>query len=143
MHTVRLSRSVLATTIILAATSTVYAQFAPGSGSPIPAGSGPNSVALGDFNADGKPDLAVANVNSNNVSVLLGDGTGGFSAPTNFAVGTSPIAVAVANFNSGTVSVLLGLGAGTFAPAADFTAGSTPSAIAVGDFNGDTKLDLA
>ena len=51
------------------------------------AGSSPFSVAVGDFNGDGKQDLAVANVDSDNVSILLGDGTGNFSAPTNFAVG--------------------------------------------------------
>jgi len=35
------------------------------------AGLGPWSVAVGDFNGDGTPDLAVANWNSNNVSVLI------------------------------------------------------------------------
>ena len=53
-------------------------------------GSGPLSVAIGDFNGDGKRDLAVANSNSNNVSILLGSGTGSFSAATNFAVGSLP-----------------------------------------------------
>jgi hypothetical protein len=36
-----------------------------------PVGSGPVSVAVGDFNRDGLPDLAVANQDSNNVSVLI------------------------------------------------------------------------
>jgi hypothetical protein len=40
-------------------------------------GSMPHSVAIGDFNGDGKPDLAVANNGSNNVSILLGNGEGG------------------------------------------------------------------
>ena len=44
---------------------------------------------MGDFNGDGKQDLAVANVSSNNVSILLGDGAGSFSAATNFGSGTS------------------------------------------------------
>ena len=48
----------------------------------------PGSVAVGDFNGDGKQDLAVANVDSDNVSILLGDGAGNFSAPTNFAAGS-------------------------------------------------------
>src|SRR5262249_6224277 len=45
-------------------------------------GSNPYSVAVGDFNGDGKLDLATALRNTNNVSVLLGNGAGGFSAPT-------------------------------------------------------------
>ena len=60
---------------------------------------GPFSVAVGDFNGDGKQDLAVANQGSDNVSILLGDGTGNFSAPTNFAAGNGPCSVAVGDFN--------------------------------------------
>ena len=45
-------------------------------------------MAVGDFNGDGKQDLAVANETSNNVSILLGDGAGSFSAATNFALAT-------------------------------------------------------
>ena len=59
----------------------------------------PFSVAVGDFNGDGKQDLAVANDGSDNVSILLGDGAGNFSAPTNFAVGDGPVSVAVGDFN--------------------------------------------
>ena len=51
-------------------------------------GYGPSSVAVGDFNGDGKQDLAVANFDSNNVSILLGNGVGSFSAATNFGVGS-------------------------------------------------------
>ena len=51
------------------------------------ADAGPVSVAVGDFNGDGKLDLATANVNADNVSVLLGNGNGTFQAPANFAVG--------------------------------------------------------
>ncbi|MCW8141814.1 MAG: VCBS repeat-containing protein, partial [Planctomycetota bacterium] len=84
------------------------------------AGSSPSSVAIGDLNGDGRPDLAVANLNSN-VSVLLGHGDGTFAAATTFAVGATPQSVAigdlngdgkpdlaVANQNSNNVSVLLG-----------------------------------
>ena len=53
-------------------------------------GSGPYSVAIGDLNADGKPDLATANYGADSVSVLLGNGTGGFGANTDFATGTAP-----------------------------------------------------
>ena len=51
----------------------------------------PASVAVGDFNGDGNQDLAVANHDSDNVSILLGDGAGIFRGATNFGVGTVPL----------------------------------------------------
>ena len=59
-----------------------------------PVGMRPFSVATGDFNGDGVPDLAVANFNSNTVSVLLGNGDGGFQAARNFAAGGTPLSAA-------------------------------------------------
>jgi hypothetical protein len=122
------------------------------------AGSGSTSVAVGDFNRDSNPDLAVANQDSssNNVSVLLGNGSGGFGSATNFPVGNRPFSVAVsdfngdsnldlavANFDSNNVSVLLGDGNGGFGAAASFPVGTNPWSVAVGDFNGDGNADLA
>ncbi|MBK8293599.1 MAG: VCBS repeat-containing protein [Solirubrobacterales bacterium] len=119
-------------------------------------GTTPVSVATGDLNGDSKPDLAVANYSSDNVSVLLGNGDGTFGAATNFAVGAGPYSVAigdlngdskpdlaVANFGVGNVSVLLGNGDGTFGAATNFTAGTNPYSIAISDLNGDSKPDLA
>src|SRR3989442_8669497 len=68
------------------------------------AGSGPNAVAVGDFNADGKLDLAVADygpstLRATTVSVLLGNGDGTFQAPLTFHARRSPAFVAVADFN--------------------------------------------
>jgi VCBS repeat-containing protein len=116
----------------------------------------PNSVAVGDFNGDGDPDLAVANEFGGNVSVLLGGAGGSFSAATNIATGGFPFAVAVGDFNGdsdpdlavadafdGLISVLLGSTGGAFTGPTNFPAGSFPAAIAVGDFNGDGDPDLA
>ena len=61
--------------------------FDRGPGSPT--GDRPRSVALGDVNGDGRPDLAVANELSNNVSVLLGNGDGTYQPSVNFATGSS------------------------------------------------------
>jgi VCBS repeat-containing protein len=125
------------------------------------AGVFPASVAVGDFNQDGDPDLAVANEFSSNVSVLLGT-PGGFSGPTNFDTGFFSNSVAVGDFNgdhdpdlavanggdgsgNGIVSVLLGTpGGGGFSGAKHFpVGGGVPMAVVVGDFNADANLDLA
>src|SRR5690349_21472181 len=63
------------------------------------AGAGPVYVAVGDFNGDGKTDLAVANYHSANVSVLLGKGDGSFQSATNYSAGTNPNSVSVGDFN--------------------------------------------
>ena len=118
-------------------------------------GSLPMTVAVGDVNGDFKPDLVVANQGSSTVSVLLGNGAGGFGAKTDFATGAFPYSVAigdvngdlkpdlvVANSGPGTVSVLLGDGAGGFGARTDFATGAHPQSVAVGDVNGDGKLDL-
>jgi len=118
------------------------------------------SIAVADFNVDGKADLAFTN--STGVTVMLGDGTGAFNpAPGSpFPTGSQPSSVAVGDFNGdgvpdlavanqedGTVSVLLGNGSGGFSPMSgspfSVGAGSSPAAIVVGDFNGDGRADLA
>jgi len=62
-------------------------------------GTNPFSVAVGDFNLDGKPDLAVANYNSNTMSVFINNGAGTFAAKVDYTTGTNPISVAVGDFN--------------------------------------------
>src|SRR5207253_6356815 len=122
-------------------------------------GTDPQSVSVGDFNGDGRPDVAVANHNSSNVSVLLGNGNGTFQAAVNYGVGTLPYSVsvgdfngdgkpdlAVANYGSNNLSVLLGNGNGTFQAKVNYGsggAGTGPISVTVGDFNGDGKPDLA
>ena len=134
--------------------------FTPVTGSPFPVGALPTSVVVGDFNGDGNPDLAVTNSGSNNVTVLLGNGKGGFApaAGSPFTVGPSPNFVAVGDFNgdgfqdlaaanggSNNITVLLGNGAGGFTPAAGdpFPVGTNPYNLGVGDFNNDGIQDLA
>ena len=132
--------------------------FGSASGSPIAAGSRPSSIAMGDFIGDGKLDLAVANADSINVTILLGNGDGTFvptasspstgAAPSSIAMGDfnedGKLDLAVANAGGNNVTILLGNGDGTFTPAASSpSTGSEPYSIAVGDFNGDGKLDLA
>jgi hypothetical protein len=114
----------------------------------------PTSVAVGDFNGDGKLDLAVANSGSNNVSILLGSGNGTFQTPVSYGVGSDPYSVAVGDFNadgkadlavanSSSIAILLGNGNGTFQTAVSYGVDSNPQSVAVGDFNGDGKPDLA
>ena len=61
----------------------------------------PRSVAIGDFNGDGMQDFAAANEGSNNVSIRLGNGSGGFTSPgtPEVTVGTNPIPVAIGDSN--------------------------------------------
>jgi hypothetical protein len=113
------------------------------------------SVAVGNFNRDSHPDLAVV---GQNVAVLLGKGAGDFGKAKHFAAGRVPSGVAVgklnrdtnpdlavANFQSGDVSVLLGNGSGGFRAAKNFAVGSVshPRSVAIGNLNGDSHRDLA
>ncbi len=130
--------------------------FAQETGSPLTVGSGPNFGAVADFNADNRPDVAVANYVGGSVSVLLRQPGGGFAneAGSPFAAGAAT-AVAAADFNgdnrpdlavtnySGSVTILLRKAGGGFAPEAPAPAGSLARNIAAADFNGDGRPDLA
>lgn len=119
-------------------------------------GSGPYSVVAADLNKDGRIDLAIANNASADVSVLLGDGTGGFGSSRQLAAGDVPVAIASGDFNadgkpdlvcanlrSNNISVFLGDGQGDFARAQFFATGPIPTAVGVADFNRDGNLDVA
>ncbi|WP_016948862.1 FG-GAP-like repeat-containing protein [Anabaena sp. PCC 7108] len=62
-------------------------------------GAQPRSVTIADINGDGLLDLLVGNSDDDNVSLLLGDGTGDFGTATNYTAGDGSRAVAVADFN--------------------------------------------
>jgi hypothetical protein len=119
-------------------------------------GQGPRWVATADFNSDGKADLAVANRISDDISILLGNGTGGFTLRTLLATGRSPNSVTVADFSSdgipdiavtnrvsNTLSIFLGIGNGDFILFATHDVGDGPRTSEAADFNGDNIIDLA
>jgi hypothetical protein len=118
-------------------------------------GSSPIALVTGDLNHDGRPDLVVADRDSNAVSILLGRGDGSFRPESRVPVAGGPRAlvlddfngdgrpdVAVVNVSTNDVAVLLGSGDGTFAPEIRFSAGSGANGIASGDLNGDGRPDL-
>lgn len=121
---------------------------------------GPVAMVARDFNGDNKPDLAIVNQNTNDVSILLGNGDGTFTQATNspISVGKSPVAIAagdvngdsrtdlaIVNQSDNTVTVLLGNGDGTFATALNspLNTGQAPTGVAISDFNGDGIEDIA
>lgn len=114
-----------------------------------------SSIAVGDFNRDGKQDFAAVGWDYV-ISVRLGNGSGGFSGSTNYDLGELLPEIATGDFNgdgkpdlavvryqSSQVSVLNGDGAGGFTSGSSVNVGERPTTIAAADFNGDGKLDIA
>jgi hypothetical protein len=149
----------MTTLAIAALQGSVFAQFETrGSFSVLPE---PVAIAVGDFNGDGKLDLAVTSTQSGtgystDVQVLLGNGDGTFRSAISYAVGEAPDSVQTADINhdgkldivtasgmNDTVSILLGNGDGTFQPALTLPSPPDPIYVAIADFNHDGKLDIA
>jgi FG-GAP-like repeat len=116
----------------------------------------PNGIVAGDFDKDGKVDIAVSDGDANTVTILLGDGTGNVTKGMTYSVGARPATIMEADFNSdgipdlavpnsgdSTVSILLGNGDGTFTVLPPHATGPGSSTLVVGDFNADGIPDLA
>jgi len=114
-----------------------------------------NNVAVGDFNGDGRQDLALVNYWTNTVSICLGDGTGSFVVTTEVGVGPEPQDVVVGDFNddglqdiatansrNNTASIRLGDGLGGFSGTTSIPVGTKPQSMAIGDFNSDGNQDF-
>jgi hypothetical protein len=135
-----------------------------------PAGLDPLSIAVGDFNGDGIPDLALSDAESGAVFILLGNGDGTFQPAKSFATQfptAQEVSIVVADFNNdgkldvavadqvsctptgggcNTIEVFLGNGDGTLQAPQLITLGSQPiepTVIAVGNFNNDGNEDPA
>ncbi|GGD46871.1 hypothetical protein GCM10011514_08590 [Emticicia aquatilis] len=131
-------------------------------------GINPRGVNIGDFDGDGKPDLAIAHGGNPFMSVLRNNSSGGsisFQAKVDFALagggqssvflvngdidGDGKIDLAVVNYALSTISVFRNtatagtIDASSFAAKVDFTTGGGPFSVTIGDLDGDGKPDLA
>ncbi len=117
----------------------------------------PLRVAVGDLNADGKPDLATADWTSSTVSVLIGTGNGDFEKRSSYPTARHPSDIAVADLDgdgdadvaalshdrAGTVAVFLNDGTGRIVRTGTHSTGPDGYGIAAADLDGDGAVDLA
>ncbi|MGA3163555.1 MAG: FG-GAP-like repeat-containing protein, partial [Verrucomicrobiota bacterium] len=135
-----------------------------------PAGNGPVSVAIGDLDGDGKPDLAVVNYSSGTVSVFRNIGvvggditTNSFASKVDFPALVSAFPIAIGDLDGdGKLDLVVGGGNGSkaisvyrntstvgsittnsFAPRVDFAAAGWVNSLTLADLDGDGKLDIA
>jgi hypothetical protein len=139
--------------------------FSEANGSPFACGDNPFGIAIGDVNADGKPDLAIINSpgsmaegkGKNGLTVLLGDGSGKFTmmkgAP--FEAGKIPNRIAIGDVNGDSVNDIVSSDNennsiylflmnknGAVPSSQAITVGNHPKGVAIADLNGDGKGDI-
>lgn len=136
-------------------------QFRPSQGSPFPAGHLPNDIAIGDMNGDGHPDLVIADHQSPYLTILLGDGRGGFQpapgSPIDVHSNPHPHGVVVGDFSgngkldvvtdswaNNQIELLQGDGKGALrTPGTFFQVGRRPyERLRSADFNQDGHPDI-
>ena len=130
--------------------------FALEAGAAIPLGAGIHAVATGDFNSDGRLDLAVTTAGSQVVLLVRNSQNTGFSQQTQFPTGTTPVAIAVGDYNgdgladlaianrgSDSATILLRVPGGTFGSEAAVPVGDDPIGIVAADFDRNGRADLA
>jgi hypothetical protein len=153
---------------IFLATGPAYPGSGPGGAyattpdSTLETGRQPSSVAIGDLNGDGRPDLAVTNLFDGTVTLFLKNATGAsYTTQTlNVGPGSGPTAVAIGDLNgdgrpdlavadgengagTNSVTLLLKNATGANYTASTLAAGTEPSSVVINDFNGDGRPDIA
>jgi hypothetical protein len=143
------------TVALLSLTAAASASFEPATH--FDAGDGPIQVATADLDGDGSKDLAIANAESDDLTISIGAGDGTFAAPVSYPAGDEPSAVAigqlsgdnsldvaVSNHGSNDISIFGGNGDGTFAEAEQLA--TTPATgvgdVSIADMNEDSRMDL-
>ncbi len=117
------------------------------------AGTNPAGIAVGDFNTDGRSDMAVVNSGlSGSVSVLMSNADGSFAPKVDYPAGASAIDASAGDLNGdgkldlvivgAALDVLLGNGDGTFGAPIEFPVTASAHSVKIADFNNDGKLDV-
>lgn len=118
-------------------------------------GPDPEGIVSGDFNEDGKPDLAVMNSGANSVQILLNNGDGTYRLGSQISTGSSPVAIVAGNFNNDnhldlavansdrTITFAAGLGDGTFPTPSSFPTTGIPAGMIGANLLNDGLTQLA
>ncbi|HKP45204.1 MAG TPA: FG-GAP-like repeat-containing protein [Pyrinomonadaceae bacterium] len=148
-------RDVKAVYVMLGNGNGTFQPFVSSDATAVQNGTGPYSIVAGDFDRDGKLDVALSD---ETLKIMKGNGDGTFRAPsfntrlrnTSADLKSGDLngdgkleLISAGVFASGAIQVLLGGGDGTFQDAGEQVLGSTSVSVVVADLNGDTKSDLA